>query len=73
MPNSNYDFKITLEACRVNAKLKQCELADKIGVSRSTIGNWEKGRTSPTSLQLQKISMLTGIPIDYINLPDVLQ
>ncbi len=73
MPNPNYNFKITLEACRVNAKLKQQDLADKLGVSRSTVGNWESGKTSPTSVQLQKISLLTGVPMDFIILPTVLQ
>ncbi|MDE6412306.1 MAG: helix-turn-helix transcriptional regulator, partial [Eubacterium sp.] len=56
MPISNYNFKISLKACRINANLKQKELADKIGVSRDTIRNWEKGNTSPTIIQLQKIS-----------------
>lgn len=73
MPDVNCSFYITLEACRVNAKLKQQELADKIGVSRTTICNWEKGKTSPTSVQLQKISKITGIPMDYIFLPAILQ
>lgn len=69
MANPNYDFKITLEACRVNANLKQQDLADKLGVCRSTIRNWEIGKTSPTVPQLQKISLLTGVPINFIFLP----
>lgn len=73
MSNTNASFYITLEACRINAKLKQQELADELGVSRTTICNWEKGRTSPTSVQLQKISKITGVPMDYIFLPTVLQ
>lgn len=73
MTNADCIFKITLEACRVNVNLKQQELADKIGVCRTTICNWEKGRTSPTSVQLQKISEITGIPMDYIFLPKILQ
>lgn len=73
MANPNYDFKITLEACRVNANLKQRDLADKLGVSRATIGNWEKGKTSPTVPQLEKISLLTGVPINFIFIPALLQ
>lgn len=73
MNNSESNFKITLEACRVNVKLKQQELADEVGVSRSTIWNWENGKTSPTSVQLQKISEITGVPMNYIFLPTILQ
>lgn len=73
MSDNNGNLHITLEACRVNANLKQQELADKIGVSRTTICNWENGKTSPTSVQLQKISEITGIPINFIFLPIVLQ
>lgn len=73
MTNLDCNFRITLEACRVNVKLKQQELADKLGVSRATVWNWENGKTSPTSVQLQKISKITGVPMDYIFLPNVLQ
>ncbi len=73
MTNADYDFKITLEACRVNVKLKQQELANELGVSRATVWNWENGKTSPTSVQLQKISKITGIPMDLIFLPSTLQ
>ena len=73
MSSPNHNFKITLKACRTNANLKQQELADKLGVCRDTVSNWEKGETSPTSLQLQKISLITGIPMDFIFLPSVLQ
>lgn len=72
MSATNSNFRITLEACRVNAKLKQQELADQIGVSRATICNWEKGKSSPKSVQLQKISKITGVPMDNILLPSIL-
>ncbi len=35
-------IKITLAAARTNAKLTQQEVADYMGVSVQTIGNWEK-------------------------------
>ena len=37
--------KISLEAVRVNAKMTQKEWASKLGVSNSTVVNWEKGNT----------------------------
>ena len=32
---------------RKNKKLTQAELAEKLGVSDKTIGNWENGRNMP--------------------------
>lgn len=70
---TNCDFKISLKACRVNANLTQTDLANKLGVCKDTVKNWEMGRTSPTSAQLQRISEITGIPMSFIFLPIVLQ
>lgn len=58
--------RISLEAVRVNAKMKQKEWAEKIGVSVATVINWEKGNTEPTLSQLRKMSDLSGIPMDFI-------
>ena len=60
-------MKITLKACRVNAKMSRKEFADRLNVSESTIFNWEKGRTEPTLNNLRKISEICEIPIDYIS------
>lgn len=73
MTTTNCNFRITLKACRVNAGLRQTDLALKLGVCADTIKNWEKGETSPDSVQLQRISEITGIPIQYIFLPSTLQ
>ena len=62
-------LRISLEACRVNARLKQSELAEKLGVSVQTIGNWESGRSEPNMSQLREISDITEIPMDYIFVP----
>ena len=59
-------MKISLAAARVNAKMNQREMADYIGVDVSTITNWEKGKSEPTTSQLRKISEASGIPMDYI-------
>lgn len=58
--------KVTLEACRINAKKTQVEWADLIGVSPSTVSNWEARKTEPTLTQLRKISELSGISMDNI-------
>lgn len=60
------DIKISLEACRVNARLKQSELAEQLGVTAVTVSNWENGKSQPSLNQLRKISQLAGIPMDCI-------
>ena len=62
--------KISLEAVRVNAKMTQKEWASKLGVSNSTVVNWEKGNTEPSLSQLREMSRLSGVPIDFIFVPD---
>ncbi len=62
--------KISLEAVRVNAKFTQKEWAEKLGVSNNTVVNWEKGNTEPSLSQLRTMSELSGIPMDFIFVPD---
>lgn len=62
--------RISLEAVRVNAKCTQKEWAKKLGVSNTTVVNWEKGNTEPSLSQLKIMSQLSGIPIDFIFMPD---
>ena len=58
--------KVTLPVARKIANLTQKELGQVVGVSESTVINWEKGRSEPTVNQAQKISEATGIPLDNI-------
>ena len=58
--------RISLAACRVNAKLTQKELAEILNVKQQTVLNWENGRTEPSLSQLRTISQLSGIPMDFI-------
>ena len=62
--------RITLEAVRVNAGMKQKEWAEILGVSVGTVINWEKGSTEPTLSQLRKMSELSQIPMDFIFVPE---
>ena len=61
---------ISLEAVRVNAKMTQKEWAEMLGVSNATVVNWEKGKTEPSLSQLKTMSKLSGIPMDFIFVPD---
>lgn len=58
--------KVTLPVARKIANLTQKGLANAVGVSESTVINWEKGRSEPTVTQAQQISKVTGIPLDSI-------
>ena len=62
--------KISLEAVRVNAKKTQKEWALLLGVSNATVVNWEKGNTEPSLSHLREMSKLSGIPMDFIFVPN---
>lgn len=59
-------FKITLEAARVNAHLRQKDAAKLIGVSAQTLLNWEKGYTSPGLEKALKLCEVYGVEIDNL-------
>ena len=59
-------LQISLAAARVNAGYTQSEVAKKMGVTKQTVVNWEKGITEPKLLQGRKLSELYRIPLDNI-------
>ncbi len=62
--------KINLAAVRTNANMNQREWAKALDVEVSTITNWEKGRSEPNASQLRKMSEMSGIPMDFIFIPE---
>ena len=65
MLNKNYP-SISLRAARVNAGLTQKEATLKLGISKETLQNYEKGITAPTMQRVDEISELYHYPKDYI-------
>lgn len=65
------DFKISLAAARVNAGYSQQELADKMGVSRTTIINWESGKSKIGTAQLHYFCEVCKAPLYFISLPNL--
>lgn len=63
-------IQISLAAARVNAKLTQQEVANKMKVGKKTIINWEKGAVAPSFASLNMLSDIYGIPVDNIFLPN---
>ena len=61
--------KITLEAARVNTGLTQAQLAEKMGVSRQSLIDWENGKREMRTPYLYLFCQLTGFSEDDILLP----
>ena len=62
-------IKLTMEAARVNAGLTQQQLADKMGVSRSTVVNIENGKMPMRPVYLFAFCHVVGLTEDEIFLP----
>ena len=50
--------------CRKNRKMTQSELAEKLGVTDKSIGNWENGRNMPDLSQFKPLCDELGITIN---------
>lgn len=61
--------KLTMKAIRTNANLTQQELADAMGVSRSSIIAWETGRTKISTVCLMAFCYVTNTRVDDVFLP----
>ncbi len=59
-------LQITLASARVNAGYSQEEACELIGVSLSTLKNWEASVTFPKQPQIEKICEVYGVKYDNI-------
>lgn len=57
-----------LKELRLSRDLKQCEVAEKIGLSRATISNIEKGRRSLTLKTLKRFCELYSVDVSYFEI-----
>ena len=62
--------KLSMRAARRLADLTQQEIADKIGVSRKSVNNWEKGRRSITKSHFISFCSAVGRDEADIILPE---
>lgn len=62
-------MQITIKAARVNAGLKQSELAKAVGVATQTVNAWENGHTEPKINQAKKICEVLGVSVEDIFFP----
>ena len=63
--------RITLKAARVNLGLTQAEIADRMGVSRQTVFEWENGKREIKPAYLYMFCGIAGVSEDDIILPVV--
>lgn len=56
---------IKLQQLRKGRKLTQQELADKMGVTRATVSNYEVGRRTPHLSELKRFAEFYGVGLDY--------
>lgn len=55
-----------IASLRKENNLTQAQLADKIEISRISVGNYEKGDRTPDAEVIQKLSMFFGCSSDYL-------
>ncbi len=62
------EFKIynALVKARIEKKLTQKQLAEKLGIAQSALARFESGRTNPTLSFLQKITSGLGLKITIV-------
>lgn len=59
------DIGAKIKTLRKGRKLTQQELADKLGITRATVSNYEVGRRSPHISELKRFADFFGVGIDY--------
>ncbi len=55
-----------IKELRIENKLSQSQLAEKLGTTNSTICDWERGRTEPDIEMLKKLASLFSVSTDFI-------
>ena len=65
MSEDNINFSEVLKQIRKERGLSQQELADIIGVRKTTISNYETGYSTPNFTLIQKLTKALEIPISY--------
>ena len=60
------NFNDTLKYLRVREKMSQAELADKLGVSKSTVGMYELGKREPDFETLEAIADLFNVDMNFL-------
>lgn len=60
------DIGSKIKQSRIESGVTQEDAADKLGVSRQTISNWENEKTYPDIISVLKMSELYKVSLDYL-------
>ena len=63
---SNKIPMISIKAARINANLKQKEVAKRMGIDPSTLGRWEKHPELMRYKEQKALAEMYNYPIDFI-------
>lgn len=59
----------TLAELRATKRMSQADLAYWLGVTPSTVYNWERGRSEPRASQLKSMALFFGVAMEDVLLP----
>lgn len=59
-------FRHRLKQARLQKKLSQKELAEKVGVAISTVSRWESGRQSPDPDTVRHLAEVLDVSVNYL-------
>ena len=66
MNDTKLSLRGRLKAARLLAEMEQAELAERIGVARQTISNWERGVAEPSATYFVRWANETGQPLAWL-------
>lgn len=57
---------MTLKELRLNAKLRQEDVARCVEVDQASVSNWENGKNPPSGKYQKKLARLYGVSVDEL-------
>ena len=61
-----FDFGLRLRELREKKRLSQQQLADWLGLTRSSISNYENNTQTPPADTLVRLADIYGVSVDYL-------
>lgn len=55
-----------IREARLNAGLKQVQLAAQLDVTQATVANYERGYTSPSLGKVSELARITGVDLGWL-------